>query len=87
VRDPIAHHRRFYDLVFHPRILDVVENLIGPNIQLQQTRLVLKRARRGPGSTGTRTFRRFPTRTSIWCRGRLPRRLDAGHRLPAGHSR
>lgn len=42
VRDPIARHRRFHDLVFHPRILDVVENLIGPNIQLQQTRLVLK---------------------------------------------
>jgi phytanoyl-CoA hydroxylase len=42
VCDPIAHHKTFYRLVFHPRILDVVENLIGPNIQLQQSRLVLK---------------------------------------------
>ena len=40
--DPIAHHRAFYDLVFHRRILDVVERLIGPNIQLQQSRLILK---------------------------------------------
>lgn len=40
--DPIAHHQTFYDLVFHPGILDVVERLIGPNIQLQQSRLILK---------------------------------------------
>ena len=40
--DPIAHHPTFYHLVFHPRILDVVERLIGPNIQLQQSRLILK---------------------------------------------
>jgi phytanoyl-CoA hydroxylase len=40
--DPIAHHPTFYDLVVHPRILDVVERLIGPNIQLQQSRLILK---------------------------------------------
>jgi hypothetical protein len=39
IRNPIAHHRRFHELVFHPRILDVVENLIGANIQLQQSRL------------------------------------------------
>jgi ectoine hydroxylase-related dioxygenase (phytanoyl-CoA dioxygenase family) len=42
VRDPITQHRRFHDLVFHPRILDVVETLIGPNIQLHQSRLILK---------------------------------------------
>ena len=42
VRDPIKHHRAFYDLVFDRRILDVVENLIGPSIQLQQSRLILK---------------------------------------------
>ncbi len=42
VCDPIKYHQTFYDLVFHPRILDVVENLIGPNIQLQQSRLILK---------------------------------------------
>ncbi len=46
VRDPIKHHRTFYDLVFHRRILDVVENLIGPDLQLQQSRLILKP--RGP---------------------------------------
>ena len=40
--DPIAHHQTFYDLVFHRGILDVVERLIGPNIQLQQSRLILK---------------------------------------------
>jgi ectoine hydroxylase-related dioxygenase (phytanoyl-CoA dioxygenase family) len=40
--DPIAHHKAFYDLVYHPGILDVVERLIGPNIQLQQSRLILK---------------------------------------------
>jgi hypothetical protein len=40
--DPIARHPAFYDLVFHPRILDVVERLIGPSIQLQQSRLILK---------------------------------------------
>jgi ectoine hydroxylase-related dioxygenase (phytanoyl-CoA dioxygenase family) len=42
VCDPIAQHRAFRDLVFHPRILDVVERLIGPSIQLQQSRLILK---------------------------------------------
>jgi len=42
VCDPIKYHRTFYDLVFHPGILDVVENLIGPDIQLQQSRLILK---------------------------------------------
>lgn len=39
---PIAHHQAFYDLAHHPRILDVVENLIGPNIQLHHTKLNLK---------------------------------------------
>jgi len=40
--NPIAHHHAFYDLVFNPKILDVVENLIGPNIQLHHTKLNLK---------------------------------------------
>ena len=40
--NPIAQHQAFYDLVFNPRILDVVENLIGPNIQLHHTKLNLK---------------------------------------------
>ena len=40
--NPIAHHQTFYDLIFNPKILDVVENLIGPNIQLHHTKLNLK---------------------------------------------
>jgi phytanoyl-CoA hydroxylase len=47
VRDPITQDRRFHDLVFHPRVLDVVEMLIGPDIQLHQSRLILKP--RAPG--------------------------------------
>ena len=42
VLNPVAHHRAFYDLVFNPKILDVVENLIGPNIQLRHSALNLK---------------------------------------------
>lgn len=40
--DPIARHQAFHDLVLNPKILDVVENLIGPNIQLHHTKLNLK---------------------------------------------
>ena len=40
--NPIAHHQAFNDLIFHPRILDAVETLIGPNIQLHHTKLNLK---------------------------------------------
>jgi phytanoyl-CoA hydroxylase len=40
--DPIAWHAAFRDLVLNPKILDVVENLIGPNIQLHHTKLNLK---------------------------------------------
>jgi hypothetical protein len=36
--NPIAHHRAFHELVFHPRIVDAVETLIGPNIQLHHTK-------------------------------------------------
>ena len=39
---PIAHHKAFYDLVFNPKIVDVVETLIGPDIQLHHTKLNLK---------------------------------------------
>jgi ectoine hydroxylase-related dioxygenase (phytanoyl-CoA dioxygenase family) len=39
---PIQHHRAFYDLAFHPRILDAVEAVIGPNIQLHHSKLNLK---------------------------------------------
>lgn len=42
VRDPIRHHRAFRALAVDPHILDVVESLIGPDIQLQQSRLILK---------------------------------------------
>ena len=40
--NPMAHHQTFYDLVFHPGIVDAVESLIGPNIQLHHTKLNLK---------------------------------------------
>lgn len=42
VFNPIARHEAFKELVSHPRILDVVEELIGPDITLQQTKLNLK---------------------------------------------
>src|ERR1044071_1002572 len=35
--NPIAHHKAFYDAMVHPRILDAVEALIGPNIQLHHS--------------------------------------------------
>jgi ectoine hydroxylase-related dioxygenase (phytanoyl-CoA dioxygenase family) len=40
--NPTAQHQAFYDLVFHPKILDAVENLIGPNIQLHHAKINLK---------------------------------------------
>ncbi|MGI9146534.1 MAG: phytanoyl-CoA dioxygenase family protein [Chloroflexota bacterium] len=40
--NPIAHHPAFHDLVFNPKIVDVVENLLGPDIQLHHTKLNLK---------------------------------------------
>ena len=40
--NPIAHHTAFNDLISHPRILDAVETLIGPDIQLHHTKLNLK---------------------------------------------
>lgn len=42
VLNPISYHRAFYDLVSNSKILDIVENLIGPNIQLRHTTLNLK---------------------------------------------
>lgn len=40
--NPIAHHKAFMDLVFNPKILDQVENLVGPNIAVHHTKLNLK---------------------------------------------
>jgi ectoine hydroxylase-related dioxygenase (phytanoyl-CoA dioxygenase family) len=40
--NPTAHHKAFHDLVFNPKILDVIERLIGPDIQLHHTKLNLK---------------------------------------------
>jgi hypothetical protein len=40
IRSPT--HQAFHDLVFNPKILDIVENLIGPDIQLHHTKLNLK---------------------------------------------
>lgn len=42
VFNPIARHDAFKKLVSHPGILDVVQELIGPDITLQQTKLNLK---------------------------------------------
>lgn len=42
VFNPIARHDAFRKLVSHPGVLDVVEELIGPDITLQQTKLNLK---------------------------------------------
>ncbi|MCC6177223.1 MAG: phytanoyl-CoA dioxygenase family protein [Chloroflexi bacterium] len=39
---PIAHHKVFYDLAFHPKILDAVSNVLGPNVQLHHSKLNLK---------------------------------------------
>ena len=60
IRNPIAHHRRFHELVFHRRILDVVENLIGPNLQLQQSRLILKPRTPGAWFDWHQDFPAFP---------------------------
>jgi phytanoyl-CoA hydroxylase len=40
--NPIQHHKAFHDAALHPRILDAVENLIGPDIQLHHSKLNLK---------------------------------------------
>jgi phytanoyl-CoA hydroxylase len=40
--NPIAHHQAFMDLVHNDKILDAVENLIGPDIQIHHTKLNLK---------------------------------------------
>src|SRR3954453_19437019 len=42
ILSPIAHHQTFLDLISNPKILDIVENLIGPDIQLHHTKLNLK---------------------------------------------
>jgi ectoine hydroxylase-related dioxygenase (phytanoyl-CoA dioxygenase family) len=42
VFNPIARHDAFKKLVSNPGILDIVEELIGPDISLQQTKLNLK---------------------------------------------
>jgi ectoine hydroxylase-related dioxygenase (phytanoyl-CoA dioxygenase family) len=40
--DPVAQHEAFMKAAFNLRILDAVENLIGPNIQLHHSKLNLK---------------------------------------------
>jgi phytanoyl-CoA hydroxylase len=42
VFSPTLHHKAFYDMAFHPRILDSVEALIGPNIQFHHSKLNMK---------------------------------------------
>jgi phytanoyl-CoA hydroxylase len=42
VRNPIAYHGAFRDLVSHPKLLDLVETLIGPDIQFVHSKINLK---------------------------------------------
>ena len=42
IYEPIVRHEAFRALVHNPKILDVVEAIIGPNIQLHHTKLNLK---------------------------------------------
>lgn len=42
VFDPVARHEAFMELAFNSRIVDAVENLIGPDIQLHHSKLNLK---------------------------------------------
>lgn len=49
VFEPIQHHAAFLDLASNPKIVDAVENLIGPNIQLQHSKLNLKPPTRREG--------------------------------------
>lgn len=37
-----TYHQAFHDLLFNPKILDILENLIGPNINLRESTLNLK---------------------------------------------
>src|SRR5204863_8261136 len=50
VFSPTLHHKAFYDMAFHPRILDAVEALIGPNIQFHHSKLNMN----PPASTDAR---------------------------------
>ena len=85
--NPIAHHQAFHDLVLNPKILDAVENLIGPNIQLHHTKLNLK----PPSSRQARfewhqDYPFFPhTNFDLLAVDDLPRRFDRGERLPRDH--
>ena len=42
VFNPIVHHKAFHDAAHHPGTLDVLENLIAPDIQLHHSKLNLK---------------------------------------------
>ena len=42
VRHPIAQHEAFRELISHPKLLDLVELLIGPNIQFVHSKINLK---------------------------------------------
>src|SRR5215218_1196191 len=85
--NPIAHHKAFNDLLYHPRLLDAVEALIGPNIQLHHSKLNLK-----PPSSREARFewhQDYPYLPALELRpgGRAGphRRGDEGERLPADH--
>ncbi len=60
VANPNALHPAFHEIVFNQKILDVVESLIGPNIQLHHTKINLKPPSRHAGFEWHQDFASFP---------------------------
>jgi ectoine hydroxylase-related dioxygenase (phytanoyl-CoA dioxygenase family) len=60
VTNPNALHTAFHEAVFNPKILDVVENLIGPNIQLHHTKINLKPPSKHAGFEWHQDYPTFP---------------------------
>lgn len=50
VYNPVENHEAFRELALCPEVLDRVESLIGPNLQLQHSKLNAKEARVGSGA-------------------------------------
>ncbi|MEP7308775.1 MAG: phytanoyl-CoA dioxygenase family protein [Acidobacteriota bacterium] len=42
VRNPVAHHHAFRELVTFPRLLDLIDTIIGPNLQFVHSKINLK---------------------------------------------
>jgi ectoine hydroxylase-related dioxygenase (phytanoyl-CoA dioxygenase family) len=60
VYHPIARHEAFRQLVFHEKILDVLEELIGPDITLNHTKLNLKPPAEGANFQWHQDYPFFP---------------------------